>query len=1028
MDKEEVKVPEPKEQTKQVLAIEPEPVKIEKTSSTLFEIEKITIPVLPEFKNKSEIDVRYPLMKPYTNVHVYWNNKENELMYELEEPELNDKEKKLFKMLEAGLEELISLSFLALRTEDAIIEYLEKNVKVLLNEMNVHVNKETFLKIMYYIYRNFVGLNEIEPLMRDYYIEDIECNGANTPVYIVHRKFRNLKSNLIYRDMKQLTSFVEKLAQKCGKYISYASPILDGTLPDGSRANATYSQEISSKGPTFTIRKFTAEPWTPTKLIEFRTVSPELLAYLWLLVEHEANIMVIGGTGSGKTTLLNAMAFFIPPAARIVSIEDSVTGDSKIIIKKSGKIRSITIKEFVDNKIDAEVMTLNEKNKIVFVKPSSYIKHLVKKDIYEIITSTGRKIRVTKDHSLFSLNKNNLLEQVKPTELKENKSFIAVPRVLPLLGQEINEVNLMEHLNHFKEDFLTGEPLGKLFEKYSYKQLGVKKERYVWWKKHKLVSIEEFLKLNVKFSRRELEKLAIKSKNTSSIPVLFRINREFLEFCGLWLGDGSYDNHNKNSVIISNADEECRKTFKTIAKYLNCNYSKMNDGGVSLRLHSTVFYKFMKRVLGFDGYSNTKKIPEFIFGLSNEQIAHFIRGYFSADGTVKKYEVSCSSQSYELLQDLQSLFLRLGTISRINDFDRKDKCINMSISSFENIEKFKEIGFLQKRQNNKLNLLDAKSHHTCSDVIPLCIPKLQELNNISKIKVQYPYLKGWQNIGRDYLQRIAPVGSEFNDISHSDILWDKVKKIRKVSSDCTEVFDLSIPKYEKFLCNNIFVHNTRELNLLHENWLPSVSRQGLGIGTQAGYGEVSLFDLLKESFRQRPDYVIVGEVRGKEAYVLFQGMSSGHPSFGTMHAEDADTMVRRLETPPIELSPSLVESLDAVCVMTQTKVGKKLVRRVREVSEIIKIEEQTGSPKTNTPFMWDPRTDRFFYKLDSHVFRKIMTRSGMTYEELVSEFKLRAKLLMAMYKKNLVNFKEVYDVIYAYYKNPQEVLKRFNIS
>src|SRR3989338_11046437 len=121
------------------------------------------------------------------------------------------------------------------------------------------------------------------------------------------------------------------------------------------------------------------------------------------------------------------------------------------------------------------------------------------------------------------------------------------------------------------------------------------------------------------------------------------------------------------------------------------------------------------------------------------------------------------------------------------------------------------------------------------------------------------------------MQRIAPVGSEFNDLSHNDILWDKVKQIKIVGSDETEVFDLSIPGYEKFLCNNIFVHNTRELNLPRENWLPSVARSAIGTGT---VGEVDLFKLLKNSFRQNPDYVIVGEVRGKEAFVLFQGMAS----------------------------------------------------------------------------------------------------------------------------------------------------------
>ena len=859
-------------------ALENPPKPAQEEVKSFFRIDTaVEIPSLPDYEDKSKVDVTYPLIAPYCNAHITWDAENNELVYLIEEPELSGREKKILDILEEGVKELINLSFISVKEKNIIITYLEKNIKVLLNELSINLSSDSFLKIMYYIYRDFVGLNELEPLMNDYYIEDIECNGANTPIYVVHRKYRNIRTNLTYPEMEKLTSFVEKLAQKCGKYISYASPLLDGSLPDGSRVNATYTQEVSSRGPTFTVRRFTAEPWSPVQLIQKGTASPEIFAYLWILIEYESSVMVIGGTGTGKTTFLNTVAFFIPPQSRIVSIEDSVTGDSKIIIKlKDEKLRNISIKEFVEKQIDAKVMTIDNKGKITFVKPSNYIKHTVKKGIYEITTSTGRKIKVTQDHSLFSLGDNGLIE-VKPTELKENKSFIAVPRVLPVDGKEIREINLTDYLNYFKDDFLQGKPIRKIFEKYNHHQLKVTKCRYQWWKNNNIIKIKELMKLNLKFNYNELNKLIIKSKNISSIPVIFKITNEFLEFCGLWLGDGSYDNYNKNSVIISNQDKECRNVFKKIAGYTGSNYSVMNDKGTSLRLHSTIFYKFMKKVMGFDGYSNTKKIPEFIFGLSNEQLKPFVRGYFSADGCVKKYEVSCASQSYPLLEDLQTIFLRLGIISRINDFNRKDKCINMSISTLENILKFKDIGFLQDRKNKKLLLFNKKATHANSDIIPLSAQKIGKLNALIYDRLPWQYINEISHIGREHLQRIAPQGSEFNDISHTDILWDKVKEIKKISSNKEiEVFDLSIPGYEKFLCNNIFVHNTREINLEHENWLPSVTRAGIGAVTAAGTkaGEITLFDLLKESFRQRPDYVIVGEVRGQEAYVLFQGMAS----------------------------------------------------------------------------------------------------------------------------------------------------------
>ena len=100
------------------------------------------------------------------------------------------------------------------------------------------------------------------------------------------------------------------------------NPILDGRLPDNSRVNANIFTEISSRGPTFTIRKLTSEPWSQLNM-QFKTVSPEILAYLWLMIEYESNFVIIGGTGSGKTSLLNSLAFSFRQQRRVVSIEDT---------------------------------------------------------------------------------------------------------------------------------------------------------------------------------------------------------------------------------------------------------------------------------------------------------------------------------------------------------------------------------------------------------------------------------------------------------------------------------------------------------------------------------------------------------------------------------------------------------------------------------------------------------------------------------------------------------------------------------
>lgn len=980
------------------------------------------IPVLKKFDDKTKINVRYVLIAPYVSVHIHWNEEIGEVIYEVEEPVLNDDEKEYLKKLKQGMKELVNVNLLLDKDVNAMMEYLDKTAKLVISELGFKISKESFKRIFYYLYRDFIGLNEIEALLKDYFIEDIECNGVDTPIYVVHRVYRNIRTNVTFKEIDEAANFTEKLAQRCGRYISYANPLLDGSLPDGSRVNATYTTDISSKGPTFTIRKFTKIPWTPIQLITFNTLSPEMLAYFWILMEYKSNILIAGGTGSGKTSLLNALAFFIPPEARVVSIEDSVTGDSKIIVKSKENTKIMKIGDFINNHSeDDEVLTIDEDYKIKFIKPSKHIKHKVKKEIYEVTTSTGRKIKTTKDHSLFSLGEKGL-EEIKPSELKENKSYIATPRILPVAGNQITELNLMDYLHCFEEDFLEGKPIKRIFETVKFRDFGVKKEKYAWWKKHNLIKIKDFRKIKFNFNEEELRGLRIKSKNVSSIPVRFELDKNFIEFMGLWLGDGSYDNYNGNSVIVSNIDKECRDNVKKIAEKLNMKYSEMSDNGVSLRIHSTVFYKFMKYVIGLDGYSNTKKVPEIIFNMSNEQIKHFIRGYFSADGCIKKNEVSCASQSREILEDIQTMLLRFSIISRINDEERKDKCINMSISSLDNISKFKEIGFLQARKNEKLFAYDKKAHHASSDIVPLSIAQFKHINESTKIS--WNYINGMQNIGRDYLQKIAPRGSFFNDLSHSDILWDKVKKIKNLGVQEIEVYDLSMPETEKFICNNIILHNTRELKLPRENWLPSVARTGL---TAGGIGEVDLFSLLKESFRQNPDYVIVGEVRGQEAFVLFQGMASGHPSLSTIHADSVETVIRRLETPPINLSPTLVNTLDIVAVMSHAIVKKQETRRLSRITEVVNVTPE-GIAQTNTPFVWSPADDKFYFKTESKVFEKIMSRYGLTHEYLLSEFAKRTRLIMELFKRKIFDFNTVQKVINDYHKNSANVLREYNLA
>ena len=154
-------------------------------------------------------------------------------------------------------------------------------------------------------------------------IEDVSCDGVNTPVFVWHRKYESIPSNVIYESHEELENFVFKLAYLAGRHISIAQPILDGTLPDGSRAQVTYGTEVTPKGSTFTIRKFKKTPLTITDLIIYKALSPEIAAYYWFLIENRHSVLIGGDIGGGKTSMLNAMSLFIRPTLKIVSIEDT---------------------------------------------------------------------------------------------------------------------------------------------------------------------------------------------------------------------------------------------------------------------------------------------------------------------------------------------------------------------------------------------------------------------------------------------------------------------------------------------------------------------------------------------------------------------------------------------------------------------------------------------------------------------------------------------------------------------------------
>ncbi len=504
-----------------------------------FRMERSTrIVELPSSDDITKINVIYPLMEPFSYVNIKWDTEEKTLIYNMIEPVLTENEQKIYVKMAEALIQLVDVELTAMKETTQAIQYLQKQVNKILKDFGIQLTSNQYVKIMYFIYRNFIGYNEIDGIMLDPNIEDISCDGTGTSVFVLHRKYGSIKSNVVFDTVDKLREFVIKLAERSGRYVSYAEPILDGTLPDGSRVSATIAGDVATKGPTFTIRKFGEKPMSPIDQIESHTVSAEVLAYFWYLAEHGANILFVGATATGKTTFLNSVCMFIPPEKKIVSIED-----------------------------------------------------------------------------------------------------------------------------------------------------------------------------------------------------------------------------------------------------------------------------------------------------------------------------------------------------------------------------------------------------------------------------------------------------------------------------------------------------TREIRIPHEHWVSGLARTGFGIPTASGekYGEVTLFDLLRESFRQNPDYVIVGETRGQEAYVMFQGMASGHSSFSTFHANSVDAVVKRLTSPPISLSPTLIESLNVVTIMTHIK--EKGQRRVKEVVEIVSVDPRTEEVKTNLVFLWNPATDTFEKVNDSFIIPRLVESKGERIEEAKESLEKRKAVLEWLTSKDIKDFLEVVKYVNMFYKEPEKLFE-----
>lgn len=243
-------------------------------------------------------------------------------IYKVIEPKLEPEEREALNTILSLFKQTIFLEAPSDKMGMEAEPILMATINGIIDRYDIDVSGDTQDKVMYYIRRDILGYGLIDNLMQDENIEDISCNGAGSPIFVYHRIYENIPTNVSFSNNNELDSFIVLLAQKANKHISLSQPLVDGRLPDGSRLQCTLS-EVTPKGSTFTIRRFREVPLTPVDLIKNGTISYEMAAYFWMAVEFGSSVSFSGGTATGKTTTLNALSLFIPINKKIVSVEDT---------------------------------------------------------------------------------------------------------------------------------------------------------------------------------------------------------------------------------------------------------------------------------------------------------------------------------------------------------------------------------------------------------------------------------------------------------------------------------------------------------------------------------------------------------------------------------------------------------------------------------------------------------------------------------------------------------------------------------
>jgi type IV secretory pathway ATPase VirB11/archaellum biosynthesis ATPase/intein/homing endonuclease len=950
--------------------------------------------------------------------------------YLVSEPELTADEQRIYNLLMEYL--YFSLKPVA-RVEDPM-SYVEGFIWDAAEDLGmVGEVQRGFQKYRYFIIRDAFGYGPIQVPMMDPYVEEVSCTGYGRPIMVVHRRHANydwLETNILFQTEDHLKSFVQRMAQRIGKSLTTAIPFADAMSREGHRIAMTFGDEVTLPGSTFSIRKFPEEPLSMAHLLKFNTLTPLMAAYLWLIEEYRGFIIVLGPMASGKSVSGDESVLAVLNGSPVLTSFDDlwrrVPGE---VFEEAG---------FEYKNPGVAVISLSPTAKCEIVKPRAFIRHPFKGRGVRVVLRDGREVVTTRDHSLMVLSCSGELAVKTPEELREG-DMLPVPSRLKIPENPPAALELLQILSGGRRLYVERrmiEGLGGKLDSRRAAAVGLKAPIL----DQRRIPLEVALRVWVE-SGSIPDGLSVSDRvGFCSIKIFEAVfNPLFARVLGYYIADGHYDGGKcvisiRNEEMLNDVVEACRKLgFKP--------------------------YVFRRRVilpsapsavveaLGCGWNAGSKSLPSIYWRMPKEWKRELLHAYFRSDGWVEGFgSVHAATKSFTLSRQIMLALLEFGihATRRVAGGARRYEVV---ISPYFAEEFAENVGFSESLKELSLKVWRRKLICSRIHTVPNCLLR-KHMDEVRELAKSYKLfdrnvLMGYAVSKKCLLNRLkmADPGRRLRglwSLAESEVTWVPVRRVEEVDLE-GYVYDFSTPTETFMAGDGIIVHNTTMLNGLltlinpdlkictiedtselripHKSWQRFKSRRTYSISESKF--DVDLMDLVRLSLRYRPDYIVVGEVRGEEIRALFQAASLGHGCSTTFHAEDPNAALARMRSPPMSVAEGNLMLISCFVLLNRVRmVDGRVVRRVLEVTEV---EPKDGSIGLRRIFTWDPRADSFKPDRAEEVARQsvrlraVERLTGWSHEEVARELERRVRFLQGVVDGNKLTYAEFSGEVRKFY-------------